>query len=109
MSAYTVEDLEGVIYDVMEGWDSRDILGACGAEVDKCEAIANVVREVEKKINARRAPLPVIAPPKSSRAESCDNDVYCMSCGEEHDLACLGNYPNGIHWECRVCGNEFMG
>ena len=40
--------------------------------------------------------------------EEEDDEPYCLCCGEEDDLAFMGNYANGEEWKCRSCGYEFM-
>jgi hypothetical protein len=34
--------------------------------------------------------------------------VYCVSCGNDEDLAFLANYANGEEWRCNCCGHQFL-
>lgn len=36
------------------------------------------------------------------------NELYCIECGEDQKFACLGNYANGKHFQCKTCGHKFM-
>lgn len=37
-----------------------------------------------------------------------DEEPYCIECGEDEELAFMGNYANGGQYECQCCGHRFM-
>ncbi len=36
------------------------------------------------------------------------DEAYCMECGENDELAFMGNHANGGQYECQACGHRFI-